>query len=51
MKNDRNALIDEKMNQNSDVQIFRRGPTSIPDSRVPYARHYNPRFVSFLPHF
>ena len=40
MKNDRNALIDVKMNLNSDMNIFKRGATlipratSIPDSRV-----------------
>ena len=40
LKNDRNALIDVKMNINYDVKIFRRGAMfiqgamSIPDSRV-----------------
>ena len=40
MKNDSNALIDVKMNENSDVKIFSRRATfiqratSIPDSRV-----------------
>ena len=41
--NDRNALIDVKMNENSDVNIFKEwglcafipGATSIPESRVP----------------
>ena len=39
-KNNCNALIDVKMNWNSDVKIFKRGATfipgatSIPDSRV-----------------
>ena len=32
LKNDRNALIDVKMNQNSDVKIFRRGATFIQEA-------------------
>ena len=40
MKNDSNALIDVKMNENFDVKFFKRGgtfipgTTSIPDSNV-----------------
>ena len=40
LKNDHNALIDVKMNQNSGMKIFKRGATfipggtSIPESRV-----------------
>ena len=34
MKNDRNTLLDVKMNKNSDVKIFRKGATFISESRV-----------------
>ena len=34
MKNDRNAVIDVKMNQNYDVKFLGEGATSIPNCRV-----------------
>ena len=47
MGNDRNALIDVKVNQNYDVEIYRRGATfiqgtrSIPDSSSFYVTKKN----------
>ena len=56
MKNDRNALIDVKMNWNSDVTIFKKGMLatfipvvmSIPDPRVSLNVSKSPLFIKLI---